>query len=201
MRATAKRIPQWKREPNGMVGEVQPGPVLSDQPVENITLIPMGCARLRISAFPRVSDGPDARVWRDTAPIVLASRADHFDPPSAAGDGILPRNSADRSIPRFLWPEPSGGPQWIELMYSARRRIQGLEVYWVEDGTVRLPATWRVLYWDGDGFKPVRGASGYEVRRDAFSRVRFDPVQTTRLRLELQFQERSTAGILEWRVN
>ena len=27
-------------------------PVASDAPVEDITLIPMGCARLRVSAFP-----------------------------------------------------------------------------------------------------------------------------------------------------
>ena len=63
LRAKGKRIPEWRQEPNGMVGEVRPGPVRSDQPVEQITLIPMGCARLRISAFPRISDGPDARAW------------------------------------------------------------------------------------------------------------------------------------------
>jgi hypothetical protein len=182
------------------VGEVQPGPVRSDQPAETITLIPMGCARLRISAFPRVSDGPDAQVWQETTPIFLASDDGHFNPPSAVGDGILPRNSADRSIPRFLWPESSGGPQWIELMYSAQRRIRGVEVYWAEDGTVRLPAAWRLLYWDGARFQPVSGISEYELLKNGFSRARFDPVESTRLRLEVQLRERSTAEILEWRV-
>jgi hypothetical protein len=37
-----------------MVGEVGAGPVRSSEPVEEITLIPMGAARLRISAFPRI---------------------------------------------------------------------------------------------------------------------------------------------------
>lgn len=201
LRARGKRIPQWKQEPNGMVGEVQPGPVRSDQPAESLTLIPMGCARLRISAFPRIGEGPGAKEWQESVPIWLASRSGHFDPPSALGDGILPRDSADRSIPRFLWPEPSSEPQWIELMYSEPRRIAGAEVYWAEEGSVRLPSAWRVLYWDGAGFRPVSGTSEYELRKDAFSRVRFDPVRTPRLRLEVQLRERSTAGILECRLN
>jgi hypothetical protein len=38
--------------------------VRSEQPVQDITLIPMGCARLRISVFPTISDAPDAREWQ-----------------------------------------------------------------------------------------------------------------------------------------
>lgn len=37
----------------------------SDQPVETVTLIPMGGARLRVSAFPTIGAGPDARKWID----------------------------------------------------------------------------------------------------------------------------------------
>jgi len=63
IRARAKRIPGWKQESNGLIGEVQGSPVYSDQPVESVTLIPMGCARLRVSAFPRISESPDANTW------------------------------------------------------------------------------------------------------------------------------------------
>jgi hypothetical protein len=35
-----------------MTGELPASPVSSDQADEEITLIPMGCARLRISVFP-----------------------------------------------------------------------------------------------------------------------------------------------------
>jgi hypothetical protein len=51
LRAKAKRIPQWQAE-RKMVGKVPPSPIKSDQPIEEITLIPMGCVRLRISVFP-----------------------------------------------------------------------------------------------------------------------------------------------------
>jgi DUF1680 family protein len=54
LKMKARRIPAWKQEANGMVGELPQSPAASSDPVEEITLIPMGCARLRISAFPVV---------------------------------------------------------------------------------------------------------------------------------------------------
>ncbi len=65
---TGQRIPGWREDPNGMVGPLQASPVHSEQPSETITLIPMGCARLRISAFPAIGTGPDARPWPDPPP-------------------------------------------------------------------------------------------------------------------------------------
>ena len=72
--ARGKRIPGWREDSNGLVGPLQAAgqagltrcaDVRSEQPSETITLIPMGCARLRISAFPALSTGPDARPWPD----------------------------------------------------------------------------------------------------------------------------------------
>ena len=205
LRAKGRRIPQWKQESNGLVGEVQPGSVRSSEAEEEITLIPMGCARLRISAFPQIGDGADARVWREAVPIVLASTSSHLAPPTAANDGILPANSADRNVPRFQW-ERSASVEWIEYQWSAPQHIRGAEVYWADEGGernsggVRLPSSWRLVYWDGNSWRPVGGISQYEIRRDEFSRVQFDRVTTTRLRLEVQLPERGTAGILEWRT-
>jgi len=50
--AKARKLPEWKLENNGLVGLLPQSPVVSNEPIEDITLIPMGCARLRISVFP-----------------------------------------------------------------------------------------------------------------------------------------------------
>ena len=67
LKAKGRRIPQWQLDAHGLVEELQPSPALTSAAVEDITLIPMGAARLRISAFPVAGDGPGAHTW--TKPV------------------------------------------------------------------------------------------------------------------------------------
>ena len=60
----AKKIPQWKLDQHGLAGALQPSPVKSTEPPETVTLIPMGAARLRISAFPVIGAPPAAHAWQ-----------------------------------------------------------------------------------------------------------------------------------------
>jgi hypothetical protein len=204
LRAKARRIPEWQQEPNGMIGEVQPGPVRSEQPVEEITLIPMGCARLRVSAFPEIGEGPNAKTWTNSYPIVLASVSTWEEPPTVVNDGLAPASSAAADVPRFTWSNRRGA-QWIEYRYSRPRRMGSAEVYWADDredsvGPCRLPAAWSLLYWDGNQWRPVENTTPYETRDGQFSRVRFTPVATTAIRLSVQTKQAVAAGIYEWRV-
>jgi hypothetical protein len=64
IRARARRIPGWKIE-DGTVQEVRTGPVWSEEPEEEIRLIPMGCAHLRMACLPVVGEQPHARAWED----------------------------------------------------------------------------------------------------------------------------------------
>lgn len=59
----AKRIPTWALGEDQTVQPLRPSPVRSDQPGETITMVPLGCARLRMSCLPVVSDGPEGRDW------------------------------------------------------------------------------------------------------------------------------------------
>lgn len=52
IKTKGKLIPEWKIDEHGLCGELKDSPVKSNQKVDNITLIPMGAAKLRISAFP-----------------------------------------------------------------------------------------------------------------------------------------------------
>ncbi|MHC4608008.1 MAG: beta-L-arabinofuranosidase domain-containing protein, partial [Planctomycetota bacterium] len=64
IRAKAKRIPGWGLT-NETVDPVREGPIRSDEPLETITMVPLGCARLRMSCLPVIGEGPDARRWKD----------------------------------------------------------------------------------------------------------------------------------------
>jgi hypothetical protein len=57
----ARKIPDWRLDPKtNIVGLLPQSPVRSNEPVEEVTLIPMGAARLRISSFPIIGDAPSA---------------------------------------------------------------------------------------------------------------------------------------------
>lgn len=61
--AKGEQIPQGKIDEYGLCGELKDSPIKSKEPEENLELIPMGAARLRISAFPVIGDGQDAVKW------------------------------------------------------------------------------------------------------------------------------------------
>ena len=54
LRARGKRITSWTLDETGLVAVLPQSPVRSEEVVTGIRLVPMGGARLRISAFPRV---------------------------------------------------------------------------------------------------------------------------------------------------
>jgi len=74
IKARARRIPGWQKDELDLVGLLSESPVKSSEPVEEVTLIPMGCARLRISAFPVIDNGPDGRPWKTPPEPVLPNK-------------------------------------------------------------------------------------------------------------------------------
>ncbi|MEO6527738.1 MAG: beta-L-arabinofuranosidase domain-containing protein [Gemmatimonadaceae bacterium] len=54
LRASGRRLPAWGIDEYGLCAPLPQSPVTSEQPVEQVKLVPMGSARLRVSAFPRL---------------------------------------------------------------------------------------------------------------------------------------------------
>ena len=176
-------MPEWQLDERGLVEELQESPVRTDEPIETITLVPMGAARLRISAFPVAGEGPDARRWTSAArrPKASASHCWHGDTLGALSDGRLPSGSDDHSIPRFTWWDHRGTTEWVEYRFAAPREVRAVEVYWFDDtgrGQCRVPKRWRLERLDGEAWKPVEARGDYGAQRDRFNRVEFAPVVT-----------------------
>jgi len=203
--AKARKIPQWKLDHTGLIHEVQDSPARVTTPEESVTLIPMGCARLRIAAFPTVSSTPDAHTWiapKDPLPA-SASHSNAPDPLAALSDGLEPSSSSDTTIPRFTWWDHQGTTEWVQYDFEKPIKLSQAQVYWYDDtghGKCRPPQSWRLLYRVGDDWRPVSGTPKYGTEINAFNVVAFEPVETTGLRLEVQLQDGFSAGILEWRV-
>jgi hypothetical protein len=208
LKAKARRIPEWQLDRHGLVAVLQPSPVRTTEPVETVTLIPMGCARLRISVFPVASDSPDAAKWAaPPAPVYIATASHCFegDTVDALCDGALPKNSNDHSIPRMTWWNHKGTAEWVACKFPAPRTLAWSDVYWFDDtgvGNCRVPASWKLLWKDGDAWKEVKLAAGSAcgTAKDTWNKVTFEPVTAREIRLEVQLQPEFSGGILEWRV-
>ncbi|MEX2186468.1 MAG: beta-L-arabinofuranosidase domain-containing protein [Pirellulales bacterium] len=208
LRAKGRKIPEWKADYLGLVGLLQESPAKTSEPAEDITLIPMGAARLRITAFPVASDAADAHEWtippEALAVNVTASHCWDGDTVVAVTDGRLPKNSDDHSIARFTWWPKQGTNEWLARQFDKPRKLSQTEIYWFDDeptgGHCRTPASWRLLYRQGDKWLPVENASAYGVEKDKFNAVKFDEVETDALRIEVKLRDEVSSGVLEWRV-
>lgn len=199
-------IPYFAWANRGM-GEMQVWlPRAADKARVNPVPLPNGIARVS-------SSGGIEKKW--------TGYNDQNDDISAVYDGVDPLSSADESNLYFRM-RPAEGPAWVEYDFSAPRRVSSSEVYFVDDRRFcRLPASWRVLVKQGDSWQPVRPAQGYGVAKDQFNRVRFEPVTTGAVRIEVEprtvhyksgeigppgamFLSRDIdwreLGIIEWRV-
>ncbi len=117
-------------------------------------------------------------------------------------DGEDPTASDDASSYFDWWPK-NGSAEWVELAFEKAATLSESSMYWFDDtghGGVRVPASWKLLYRDGDQWKSVEATSAYGLERNQYNRVTFKPVTTTGLRMELQAQTGVSMGVQEWKV-
>src|SRR5215469_9088153 len=134
---------------------------------------------------------------------------------SALNDGFTPENSFDRSHGFYglhnLW-DNEGKIPWVQYEWSVPVSIDKVETYWAVDHPrpagipgsewprLHVPESYRILYWNGSDFVPVAQPQGLGIAADTFNATSFEPVKTTKVRLEVTPQRGQPAGVLEWRV-
>lgn len=122
----------------------------------------------------------------------------------ALNDQLEPSSSHDGSIPYYHWWPKKDTVQWVQYDFAKPSKVSGVQVYWYDDGPwggCRLPASWKILYKDAGGqWQEVKNTNEYMTEKDTFNTLRFTPVQTTALRMQVQLPKEHSAGILEWKV-
>jgi DUF1680 family protein len=160
---------------------------------EMIVWIPNNEANTRPRPFPTIAT---------TSKIAVSGRGRPRLDPRRINDGEEPASSSD-SGSYFDWWPTKGSTEWVEYAFEKPATVSIIEVYWFDDtgrGEVRVPQSWRLLYKDGDEWKPVENTGPYEVEKDRYNKVSFKPVTAAGLRLEIVMQPNWSAGLHEWKV-
>ncbi len=149
-------------------------------------------------------DPSRARVAREPG---LSAKAKVTASPKAAypqrvNDQYEPESSDD-GTGYMHWSPQKGNLAWVEYAFDAPVTVSESSVYWFDDtggGSVRVPASWRLLYKDGQQWKPVVLNEQPGVAKDRWNKVTFAPLTTSALRLEIQAQKDWSVGVHEWSV-
>lgn len=116
-----------------------------------------------------------------------------------------PKSSDDMSKPYWYFWLKEGTQESIEYVFDRPEMVRNVQVYWLDfdhyDGNYRVPASWKVQYKAGSGWKDVEAKGEYGCRKDCYNSVDFIPVKTTGLKLVVQLQEGESGGVIEWKVN
>jgi len=144
-----------------------------------------------------------ARGLEAQAKVTLSFANDNCQP-QGINDGLVPTSSGEQPAACCHWWPHKGTAEWAQYTWTTPVQVNNSKVYWFDDtgrGECRLPASWRIEYLDQGDWKPVAATEPYSVAKDKWCAVRFAPVKTTALRLEVQLPPHFAAGVHEWKVD
>ncbi|WP_276482848.1 glycoside hydrolase family 127 protein [Paraflavitalea pollutisoli] len=151
---------------------------------------------LLAAAAPAQSQSPAAQP--NLAIVATPSATNRFGGLDALNDGQTPTPSGNnrgggRRFPRAQY--------WVEYTWTTPVTTREMAIYWWDfNGNLRLPEAYRLSYWDGKAYVPVKNAAGLGLTNNQYNKTTFDEVKTTKLRIDLDSADRATATLLEWAV-
>ena len=90
---------------------------------------------------------------------------------------------------------------WIEYEWSQPVKTSEIELFWWDwEGTLPLPQSYRITYWNGSNFVPVNNPQGLGLESAKYNKSVFDEVETTKLRIEADSVSRLLTILQEWKV-
>lgn len=155
---------------------------------------------IAIVALPAASQETNQAGTRpNLAVIATASASARFGSLDGLNDGLTPtppgnnRGGGNRAFPRSQY--------WVQYEWAQPVSTKEMAIYWWNyNGALRLPLSYRLQYWNGNEFVPVKNAAGLGLSNNQYNSTSFDEIKTTKLRLELDSADRATATLLEWAV-
>ena len=161
-------------------------------PGEMMVWLPLSVEKSRPLPAPTIASKSKVSASKETKQLV------------GLNDQFEPETSDDRTAARYHWWPDTNMVHWVQYDFEKTETVKRVEVYWFDDsphGGCRIPASWEVEYMSGGTWLPVSNPGEYTVTKDGYDVVKFKPVKTKAVRLNVTLQENWSGGILEWKVN
>lgn len=197
---SARQIPDWTTDDQNVVGTIHGGQVATGTPVERITLIPMGAARLRITTFPRTGG---TRTWGTPGPLCRVQNKNSGK--VLAIDGMSTTDSAhivqfdDNGAADHRWRLVDLGNGRVKVRGEHSGKVLGIDqastansahvVQFADNGTT--DHVWELVD-NGDGWFRLRNRNSGKV-------LGVDVMSTANSAHVVQYDDNGTADHL-WRV-
>lgn len=160
-------------------------------PAEMEVWIPFDASKTKAKPAPTIAS--KSKVSGSASPRMFRSLNDQYDP----------QDSKDASASYLHWWPKKNTTEWVRYDFDSTYTVSESLVYWFDDGPwggCRIPAAWKLYYKSGNDWLPVKNVSPYEIIKNKYNTVRFEPVTTTALKLEVQLPADNSTGIHEWIV-
>src|SRR5262249_54091381 len=121
---------------------------------EMIVWLPYNESSVKLPPPPTIASKSKARASGNQNPNLIVAINDQSDP----------RTSRDNQEIYFHWWPKKGSVEWVEYAFEKPATVSETEIYWYDDtgrGECRTPASWRLLYKDGETWKPIENAEPY----------------------------------------
>jgi DUF1680 family protein len=118
-------------------------------------------------------------------------------------DQYEPQDSRDASATYLHWWPKKNSQEYVQYDFDKETTVSESSVYWYDDGPFggcRIPASWKLLYKKGDEWVPVTTIKADPIAKDKYNTIKFEPVTTSALKLEIQQPVEHSAGLHEWSV-
>ncbi|RKR80799.1 hypothetical protein BDD43_0934 [Mucilaginibacter gracilis] len=122
---------------------------------------------------------------------------------NAIKDQYEPADSKDTNYPYLHWWPKNNSLEFVQYDFDKEYTVSESKVYWFDDGPwggCRIPDNYKLYYKKDGNWVPVKNTVPYNVEKDKYNVVTFEPVTTTALKLEIQLSKENSTGIHEWAV-
>ncbi|CAM4013613.1 glycoside hydrolase family 127 protein [Kibdelosporangium persicum] len=189
--ARAQAIPDWTVDSENVVGTMNSGPVATDAPVQQVTLVPMAAARLRITAFPQTGG---SKGWG--TPGVLCRIQNKHSVRELAVEGT---SRVVQFSPGHLWRIVDVGNGQVKVRNEQSGKVLGVDgmstansaqvVQYADNGTA--DHRWQVVD-NGDGWFRLKNVHSGKV-------LGVQDMSTANSARVVQYDDNGTADHL-WRI-